>query len=717
MTEINSEAYLKLMYSDITSLSGVGPKRAEAFNNIGVCTVSDLLRHFPRAYQNRGNVRKLSEAIYGENCSYLLTIGTSPRSATLKNRKVITKFRAFDESGTVEITYFNSRYIENSFHIGETHRFWGKVTRLKGHLTMSAPIHEFCLNESELPDFTPVYPLGMGLTQGFVSECITSVLSRSVSIGLPEILPDELREKLGLPMCSAALRMIHRPRSLDEIELSRKYFSIREMYVFCLCVASAKSKKKSGMPPKMAKTDISPLISSFPFPFTNAQKRAVNEIYSDMVNASCPMSRLLSGDVGSGKTAVAASAIYIALSNGFQSALMAPTEILASQHYEGLKGIFEKLGYKCALLLGSSTASEKRRIKEELKTGKLSLIIGTHSLLTEDTVFSNLGLVITDEQHRFGVSQRAGLGKANQSGFDPHVLVMSATPIPRTLALILYGELSLSALDEMPKGRQRVDTFVVDENYRERLNAFISKQVKDGGQVYVVCPAVESKDEEGGDLISFAPDGHAELEFDKPALRSAVSHSQYLANVLPDLNIGLVHGKMKGKDKEKAMRDFAEGKTDVLVSTTVIEVGVNIPNATLMIVENADRFGLSQLHQLRGRVGRSDKKSYCILISESGGENAQKRLMIMKNTYDGFKIAEQDLEIRGPGDYFPSKNGNARQHGSFSTLMNADMLTLKTVMTEAEKTLENDPSLSLGNNSFARLEMKNALYVSHRAMQ
>ena len=716
---MNEEAYLKLINSEISCLRGVGAKRAEAFCRIGVYTVGDLLRHFPRVYQNRGNVRLLSEGILGENCSYMLTIGTQPKSATLKNRKVLTKFRAFDESGTVEITYFNSRYIENSFRVGETHRFWGRLNKTGSRYTMSSPIHEFCLYEDELPDFTPIYPSGAGLTQGFIKECVNAAIVKLAECGVPEIMPQSYRIALSLPSVGSAYRMIHAPKNMEEIEAGRRYFSARELYLFSLALSSSKMKKREGVPPIMTDGDVTPLKNELGFSLTGAQERSINEISSDMVGATVPMSRLLSGDVGSGKTAVAAAAIYIALKNGYQAALMAPTEILASQHAGSLAPIFEKMGYKVGLILGSTTASAKKALRARAENGELDLLIGTHSLLTEDTVFDRLGLVITDEQHRFGVNQRAGLGKKNKGGYEPHVLVMSATPIPRTLALILYGELSLSMLDELPPGRQRVDTFVVDESYRERLNGFIDKQVSEGGQVFIVCPAVEDKsdDDEDGDLLLFAPDGSAEFSFEKPKIKSAVQHCEELRASFPSLNIGLVHGKMKGKEKDEAMRAFAEGHTDVLVSTTVIEVGVNVPNASLMIVENADRFGLAQLHQLRGRVGRGSRKAYCILVSNSDGENAKKRLNVMKTTYDGYKIAEYDLGIRGPGDYFPSGEGSARQHGSFSCIMNADMEMLKTAMAEADRVVADDPSLEKENNRFALYEMSRLISADGRAMQ
>ncbi len=715
---INTEAYLKLIKSSITTLRGVGAKRAEALNRMGIYTVGDLLNHFPRAYQNRGNVRKLSEAVLDENCSYMLTIGTEPRSATLKSRKVITKFRAFDESGTVEISYFNSRFLENAFRVGETHRFWGKVKKIGNRLTMAAPIHEFFVNEDELPDFTPVYSVGASITQSFIKDTVTSLLIKLSEIGAPDVLPAALREQIQIPIPMAAYRFLHMPRNMEEIELGRRYFSLRELYLFSLGITSAKNRKHTGTPPNMTDTDIAPLTELFGFPLTGAQNRSISEIYGDMIGAEIPMSRLLSGDVGSGKTAVAAAAIYIALKNSYQAALMAPTEILASQHYESLSPIFEELGYSVGLLLSSTPAAEKRSLRKKSAEGDIDLIIGTHALITADTSFNNAGLVITDEQHRFGVAQRANLGSNNASGIDPHVLVMSATPIPRTLALILYGELSLSMLDELPAGRQRVDTFVVDESYRPRLNAFIEKQVKEGGQVYIVCPTVEAKeDDEGGDLISFGPDGSAEFALDKPPLKNATDHAEYLSGVLNNCRVGLIHGRMKGKEKDEVMSAFSRGETDVLVSTTVIEVGVNVPNASLMIIENAERFGLSQLHQLRGRVGRGSRKAYCILVSDSGGEMAKSRLQVMKTTSDGYKIAEFDLKNRGPGDYFPGKNGSARQHGNFGGILNADMPTLKQVMTVAEAVIADDPDLEKEENRFAAYEMRELLKADERAMQ
>ena len=633
MADVNIELFLKLMNSEISSLRGVGVKRAEAFSRMGIYTVGNLIDHFPRAYQNRGNIRKLSDAIIGENCSYLLTVGTEPRSATLKNRKVLTKFRAFDESGTVEITYFNSRYLENAFRVGETHRFWGKVNRVGKRLTMSAPIHEFCVSENERPDFTPVYSVGSGLTQGFIQEVITSVLIKLSENGACEVMPKELRSKLMLPTASAAYRFIHHPRNMEEIEAARRYFSCRELYLFSLGMSLTSNKKRSGTPPKMSKSDISPLLGKLGFPLTNAQSRSVREISADMLNADLPMMRLLSGDVGSGKTAVAAAAIYLSLINGHQAALMAPTEILAEQHYQSLGHLFAPLGIRTVLLTGSLTPKEKRLVRESVAAGEADLIIGTHALLSDTTTFHDLALVIADEQHRFGVAQRS---KLSAKGHDPHLLVMSATPIPRTLALLMYGDLDVSIINELPPGREAVDTFLVGESYRARINAFIRKQVAEGHQCFVVCPAVE----ENEDL----------------SIKAATVWAETLQKtVFPDLRIALLHGQMKASEKEEAMASFARGEAEVMVATTVIEVGVDVPNATLMVIEDADRFGLSQLHQLRGRVGRGKAKSFCILTSRNKNPETLQRLKALCKTTDGFKIAEEDLALRGPGDFFGSR--------------------------------------------------------------
>ncbi len=719
MTASDFDRWIKLTGRPITELRGIGIKRAEAFHRLGIFKYQDLLEHFPRAYQNRGNVRLLSKAAEGENCSFLLTVGTQPRSVMLKNRKLITKFTAFDESGTVTVTYFNSRYVESQFHIGELHRFWGSIKKVGSRYTMSAPQHEITFEgDTSLPDFTPIYPAGAGLSQGLISEAAAAAIREIDGCEAPEILPLRVREDMKLPSRLCAYKMIHNPKTLSDIENSRLYFTATQTYVFALGLALVKGRKKGGTAPQMSRVSLDDYKKRLGFELTGAQRRSIDEIALDMTEGSGPMTRLLSGDVGSGKTAVAAAAAMIALKNGYQTALMAPTEILAYQHYESLNKIITDMGYRTGLLLGSMGAAEKRRVRRLLETGEIDLIIGTHALITPDTVFHRLGLVITDEQHRFGVNQRASLGRGGEGDVTPHVLVMSATPIPRTLALILYGELSLSMLDEMPKGRQRVDTFVVDESYRQRLLEFIRKQVSLGGQAYIVCPAIERREDEGDDLISFDFDGKGEMNLSRAPLHYAVEYSEWLKNeALPELRIGLVHGKMKPCEKEDVMKRFSGGEIDVLVSTTVIEVGINVQNAGLMIVENAERFGLSQLHQLRGRVGRGERKSYCVLVKSGKGESADRRLEVMKTTYDGYKIAEYDLQLRGPGDYFPSRSGNARQHGSFSCISAADMPLLKNMTAYAEKTLEADPTLSLPENIPAASAAKSLFSADERAMQ
>ncbi len=715
----DAEKYKEILERKICTLNGIGVKRAAAFSALSVYTVGDLLYHFPRAYQNRGNIRHITEAIIGENCSFLLTIGTRPKSAMLKNNKIITKFTAFDDSGTVVITYFNSKFVEKIFHEGETFRFWGKVIKDRGRFVMASPIYERYLEGIRLPDTVPVYPSTSRLSQKIISDAVSEALSLFSETEFPELMPKDFIKRLRLPSAIEALKSIHFGNEFSEVENARRYFSAEELYVFSLGIAITKSKKKNGLPPIMHAIDTEMIIKSFGFPMTNAQKRSVKEIEQDMINAEMPMTRLLSGDVGSGKTAVCAVALYISLSNGFQAALMAPTEILAVQHYEYLSKIFEGLGFRTVLLVGSKKASEKKEIKRQIEQGEVHLVIGTHALITPDIKFFRLGLVVTDEQHRFGVEQRARLG-GEETEVVPHVLVMSATPIPRTLALILYGDLSLSMLDEQPIGRQRVDTFVIDEGYRTRLNDFIRKQIQEnGGQVYIVCPTVEEQDkEECGDLLTFGPDGDVEVNFERPKLKSAVEfYKEIKEDIFSDLSVGLVHGKMNGDEKAKVMKSFSDGETNILVTTTVIEVGVNVPNASLMIVENADRFGLAQLHQLRGRVGRGNKKSYCILVSSNKSEKARKRLSIMKSTYDGYKIAELDLQMRGPGDYFPSNKGSIRQHGAFNCISSADMILLKEALCEAEKVISKDPLLINPENRFAAYKLKCVYSANERSMQ
>ncbi len=649
---------MSLLKSPVTALHGVGAVRAEGYRKIGVCVAGDLLWHFPRSYENRGDVKMLAEAVVGEKQAFVLTIATKPTVARVKRGFSILKFRAFDATGTCEITYFNQDFLKNSFLVGEEYRFYGKLEQKGGRFGMSSPAHEPMNAKQPLAPLFPIYPSAEGLTQKQIKSGVHEVLSAAES-ELCDYLPDDIRLKNRLPALLPALRGIHMPESYEELVAAKRRLVYDELFLFALALRlSAKRERKTGAP-VFLENDLSAFLALLPYRLTGAQSRAVEEILSDMAKDT-PMNRILVGDVGCGKTVCAAAALYVAVKNGYQAALMVPTEILARQHAADLEPLLEKLGIRVTLLLGALTEKQKRLAREAIAARETDVVIGTQALIGEGVEFSSLGLVVIDEQHRFGVNQRAWLA---EKGKLVHTLVMSATPIPRTLALTAYGGLDISKIDEIPPGRQKVDTFFVGESYRERLEAFIRKQVAEGGSVYIVCPAVEEADEEEGDLL-LSEIGESLFAEKKTPLKSAVAYTKELSERHPDLRISFVHGKMKSADKDKVMRAFSEGEIDVLVSTTVIEVGVNVPNACLMIVENADRFGLSQLHQLRGRVGRGTRKSYCVLVSDTEGENAVKRLKTMCATNDGYEIAETDLKLRGPGDFLrPMANMGIRQSG------------------------------------------------------
>lgn len=648
------------MAKSISALRGVGPAKAAAYAKLGIRTTADLLYHFPRAYENRGDVHLLSDAPADARTAVILTVGSEPKSTRIRGRMSLLKFKAFDDSGVCEITYFNQEYLKNRFVLGSTFRFYGKVQRTARRYTMTSPESEPYDDHVPLPDLLPVYRLSEGLSPKQVIGNVEAVMAEVATMEDP--LPDEIRTAERLSTLAFALRNIHNPTDYVSLAAAKKRLIFDEFFIFALGLSLTKQKNKGTGAPICAQNDISPLLSQLPYELTGAQQRTVSEIAADMAR-DVPMSRIVVGDVGCGKTVCAAAAMLIAVQSGRQAALMAPTEILARQHFEDLSPLLSHLGIRTELLIGATTAAKKRKIKEDLANGTLPVVIGTQALLSEGVSFAAPGLIVTDEQHRFGVRQRAVLSEKNEHA---HMLVMSATPIPRSLALALYGDLELSRIDEMPAGRQKVDTFVVDESYRPRLHAFIEKLCGEGGQVYVVCPAVEERDAEIDELLLDEIGDTAPLD-DRPPLKAAVQYAKELQEALPDLPVGLVHGKMKSKDKEKVMAAFAAGETKILVSTTVIEVGVNVPNACLMIVENADRFGLSQLHQLRGRVGRGKRKSYCILVSEAEGNSestASRRLSVMRTTYDGFAIAEQDLALRGPGDFLSGTDSDAiRQSG------------------------------------------------------
>ncbi len=691
--------------SPVTALAGISDTRAKLFAKLGIATLSDLVRHYPRAYEMRGQTVTTAEAKHGMLASMLLTVGTQVRVTTIRRGMVLTRFTAFDESGTVTITYFNQPYLRDAFVLGATYRFYGRCEKsANGRLSMTSPKYEpVPLSDpgdgSSLPPIYPIYRTTAGLTQKLLASSVEKALPVLLPPDreLPDPLPDDLLRTYNLCDKRFAVQNIHIPGDEYALDAARKRLVFEELMLFSLGLRRRRYLKQQRTGPTMTAPDMTPFFDIQPYRLTGAQNRAVNDFLCDMTRGGAPMMRLLSGDVGSGKTVCAAAALYIAVKNGYQAALMAPTEILATQHYEDLAPMFEALGFSCALLVGATKPKEKAAIKERLSDGSLPLVIGTHALLEDNVVFANCGLVVTDEQHRFGVGQRASLAK---KAANLHTLIMSATPIPRTLALMLFGDLDMSVLDEMPPGRQKVSTFAVDESYRDRLNGFIRKQVTEGHRVYIVCPAIEEADEADAE---FDPDGSPLPDTGRPTLKAAVAYAEDLqSHVFPDLPVGFLHGKMKPAEKDDIMHRFSCGEIMILVSTTVIEVGVNVPTATLMVVENAEYFGLSQLHQLRGRVGRGKDKSWCILVSDAKNDTAKERLGTMCKTNNGYEIAEKDLELRGPGDFFATDTGNGgaldvRQSGGlrFTTASFCDdMEMVQTAFAAADSVMAEDPTLT-----------------------
>ena len=686
------------MNTSMRSLYGVGPAKAAAYAKLGINTVEDLLTHYPRRYENRGDVKLLCDAEPDVKNAVILTIATEPKVATLKGRLSLLKVRAYDDSGICEIVYFNQNFLRNVFVPGTQFRFFGKVERKSKNYSMSSPSYEPYSEDVALPPLTPVYPLSDGISQKQIAKDLGTVFSTANLSTVADPLPEDIRIRNSLCTLPYAIRNIHRPDSYVSLAAAKKRLIFDEFFTFALGLSLTRVKRAAQYCDPCPDSDISPLLAKLPYKLTSAQARAIGEILADM-SREVAMSRIVVGDVGCGKTVCAAAAIYVAVKNGKQAALMVPTEILAIQHYNDLRELLSSLGIRCDLLTASVKKSEKLKIYEAMSSDDLSrrvdVVIGTQALLSEGVRFSDLGLVVTDEQHRFGVNQRALLSDKSQNA---HMLVMSATPIPRSMALALYGDLDLSLIDEMPAGRQRVDTFVVNESYRERLNGFIAKQVAEGGQVYIVCPAVEQTDEDSDGDIDINDIGEDGSITRKAPLKTAVDFSEQISKTFGSFRVEYLHGKMRSADKEAVMKRFAEGETDILVSTTVIEVGVNVPRASLMIIENAERFGLAQLHQLRGRVGRGNRKSYCILVSESSEGNSGQRLDIMKTTYDGYAISEKDLEMRGPGDFLQKNDSqNIRQSGGVRFKLAAlcdDTGLLTRAFAEAARLTEEDGTLS-----------------------
>ena len=615
----------------ITILKGIGPTKAKQFANLNIFTLGDLICHFPRGYEDRTKLVPIEKLEPDVPACFKAMVMNTPRTAHIRKGLDLTKVQVADTTGRLNLTFFNNKYVSEQLQYGHEYIFYGAVSGDFIGYSMTNPVFESLDSQPVTTRrVLPIYPLTAGLSNAAMLKAVRQALA--ICDTPPEIIPAEVRATYGILSADRAYTAIHEPASMAEAEMAKKRLIFEEFFVFSAGLSLMRASRAEKKTEAYNNLNLKPFLASLPFALTGAQQRAIDEIVEDF-GRGAPMNRLVQGDVGSGKTMIAAAAAYLTVNNGHQAALMAPTEILAEQHYQSLGRLFAPLGIRTTLLTGSLTPKEKRLVRESIAVGEADLIIGTHALLSDTTTFHDLGLVIADEQHRFGVAQRS---KLSAKGHDPHLLVMSATPIPRTLALLMYGDLDVSIINELPPGREAVDTFLVGESYRARINAFIRKQVSEGHQCFVVCPAVE----ENEDL----------------SIKAATVWAETLQKtVFPDLRIALLHGQMKASEKEEAMASFARGEADVMVATTVIEVGVDVPNATLMVIEDADRFGLSQLHQLRGRVGRGKAKSFCILTSHNKNPETLQRLKALCKTTDGFKIAEEDLALRGPGDFFGSR--------------------------------------------------------------
>lgn len=665
--------------TDIRYLKGVGEKRAELLHKKGIDTIGALLRFYPRAYLDWQGITLISQAeAYGNVCVKATVI--TPVEAHESRRGItLYKFAAEDKSGIMEVTLFNRKYLAESIRCGREYLFYGKLGLGVTVRQMASPE----IMPSEYGGIEPIYPATAGLSSKTVEKVMKNALA--CGIEMPEIIPEEIRKRNSLCEFKTALKSIHFPTEREALEAAERRLVFEELFVLQTGLMLIKERRRGHAGFRVRAGNLFEKFKArLPFKLTGAQERVINECLDDMCSGRA-MNRLIQGDVGSGKTAVAAALMLITAGNGLQSALMAPTELLAEQHFKTICKITEGSGIKCALLTGSVPKKQKNEIKAALKSGEIKLAVGTHALLTEDVEFEALGLVVTDEQHRFGVAQR---GKLSAKGNNPHTLVMSATPIPRTLGLIIYGDLDISIIDEYPRGRQKIATYCVDSSYNTRIYNYAKKFLNNGRQVYIVCPLVEENEGMG---IKSAEEYYDEL-----------SRGEF-----KDYSVGLLHGKMKPRDKEKVMRSFAAGEIGLLISTTVIEVGIDVPNASLMIIENAERFGLSQLHQLRGRIGRGEYASSCILVSDIKTGETKKRLEVIKNSSDGFKIADEDFKLRGPGDFLGS-----RQHGlpemKIADIF-ADREILHTAGVEAAALLKADPGLAKPENAPLRAEIAELL--------
>ena len=654
---------------DVKYVKGVGPNRVKLLNKIGIYNLGDLITYYPRDYEDRSKPRMIQNLVDGEDSLIKAVAVSRVVEIRLKNRMCMYKLVVQDETAKCTIIWFNQSYLKNKFIIGETYYFFGKANIRMGKFEMSSPAFDDVNTKNNTGRIIPIYSSTYSLSQNTIRKIIENGLEM-VDGNLEENMPEYILDNYNLLGINEATKKVHFPESFEEFKEARKRLVFEELLTMQVALFGLKNKYSRDIKGiEFAKEyKFSDIINDLPFNLTNAQIRVLQEIENDMEKDKS-MNRLLQGDVGSGKTIVSIIAAYKAVKSGYQAAIMAPTSILASQHLESFTEILEKYNIRCELLISSITKKKKEEILEKLKNGEIDVLIGTHAILEDNVIFKNLGLVVTDEQHRFGVRQRS---KIASKGKNPDVLVMTATPIPRTLALILYGDLDISIIDELPPNRKKIDTFAVTKQMEERVNNFIKKQIEEGRQCYIVCPLVEENEE---------IDAKSVLELAE----------KYKNETFKEYKVEYIHGKMRPKEKDEIMLEFKEGKIDILISTTVIEVGVNVPNSSIMVIENAERFGLAALHQLRGRVGRGEYKSYCILKYNSKSDVVRQRMKIMQDTNDGFVIAEKDLELRGTGEFFGTK-----QHGipdfKIANLFE-DITILKMVQDLSKKIEEEDPRI------------------------
>ena len=667
---------------DVKYIKGVGPNRAALLNKLGIFTLDDLITYYPRDYEDRSKPKKICDVVNGEEVLVQGIVQSKLVESRIRKGLTLYRTKIADDTGFMEIVWYNQSYLKNQIKQGQVYNFFGKVSLKYNKKEMNSPVFDIDTKTKNTGKIVPLYPLTYSLSQNVLRGIIENGI-KEIEGQLPETLPEYILKNYSLYDINTAIKQIHFPDNFEKYELARKRLAFEELLIMQLALLTLKKsythQEKGIVFDKNIK--MADLIDNLPFKLTKAQLRVLEEIDNDMESEK-PMNRLLQGDVGSGKTIVSIISAYKAVKSGYQVAIMAPTAILASQHLESFTQILGSYGIKCELLISNITKKRKEEMLERLKKGEIDVIIGTHALLEENVVFKNLGLVVTDEQHRFGVKQR---GTIVAKGNNPDTLVMTATPIPRTLALILYADLDISIIDELPPKRQKIDTFAVTKRLEERVNNFVKKQIDEGRQAYIVCPLVEENEEINAQSV---------LELAE----------RYKNEVFADYKVEYLHGKMKPKEKDEIMEKFKKGEIDILISTTVIEVGVNVPNASIMIVENAERFGLAQLHQLRGRVGRGEYKSYCILKYQGNSDIIRQRMSIMQETNDGFKISEKDLELRGSGEFFGTK-----QHGlpefKIANIFQ-DMPMLKNIQSIASNILQEDPELEQEKNKRLKHEVE-----------